>query len=238
MPYGSDVDLGTFQVIPGTTASALDDDLIPSTNVSQFSWISFYIGTTTYAGLLNAQISYDETTWRTVQLYPMVSLDAGDVSGGGLETTNAHYGFPVIAPFFRVRMTSYTSGASDGFLYLSKNAPVGPPLLDIYVRILSAENKIGFINNDGTQHYAIPVSTLSDTAVSITGGMLARILVTESNSHEMVIYDSDTGATGDIVGMVVANKERGSIIECHAPVGLGIYVVGDTDNPGVTIFFH
>lgn len=241
MPIGSNNDTGDVLQISGLSAGALNADLVPSTFVGQYKWISLYLGTDSYNGILEPQVSFnpsDSTSWKTIKMYPMTSLDSGDVSAAGFDSvTNAIYGAPVIAPYFRVRMTTYTSDFATGILQLYANGLSGFQLIDTYVRILTAANHIGYINNDGTQNIEIAAGTATDTVVSGSGGILARVLVTTLGTHQMNFYDNASAGSGTVVGIVPASAAAGTIIECKAPCSNGCTAKGDSNNPAVTVFF-
>lgn len=239
MPAGANVDIGSVFTLDGLSAGSLNADLVPATYVEQYKWISLYVGPDSYSGVLSPQISYDQTHWKTVSMYPMDSLDAGDVSSVGFNSvTNRYYGCPVIAPYFRVRMTTYVSDFATGSLRLYQDGLPGFQLLDTYVRILTASNYIGRINNDGTQTAEITAGHAADTAVAVNGGMLASVLVTTTGTHAMTIYDNNAAASGTVIGVIPASATvNGVPFVYHMPTSLGIFVAGDPNNPGVTIAF-
>jgi hypothetical protein len=236
MPSTSNVDNDSFIQITGLSAGALNADLVPSTNVSGYKWLSLYIGPDVYSGLLSYHVSFDETNWIGCLLYDLTYLDGGN-STYTTSAQNIIGGMPIVAPYFRVRMTTYTSGNATAILQLQKDPPAGFQLLTTATRIMPAKNDIGFINNYGNGSAVIAAGTSTDTQVSLNPGMLSRILVTTAGTHEMVLYDNNAGASGTPVGIVPASTARGTWVECMAPLNLGLAVAGDSNNPGVSIFF-
>ena len=237
MPSGSNVDLGDFLTTPGLSAGALNATLVLPTDVSNYKWISLYLGTSAYVGLLSPQFSFDQVTWRPLPMYPMTSLDAGDITTS-TSATNIIMGAPVSAPFFQVVMSSYTSGTASGILQLQKNGPIGYQLSTTYARLLTAQNKIGYVNNDGQQNIAIAAGHVADTVVSGGGGMLARVLVTTVGTNTMLFYDNNAAPSGNVVGIIPASSPvNGVPFVFKAPCGTGIYAAGNSNNPGVTVFF-
>lgn len=235
MPYDADT-----LTIDGLSASGLDQLLVPETDVRGYNWVSLSLNSSVYVGTLTPEFTFDPSdgsSWRSIQMYNMRSLDGGDASLVGFSATSTVGAGPVYFPWFRVRMSAYTSGEAQGSLLLSKTGPSALQLLTTYVRILPAKNDIGFINNYGNGSAAIAAGHAADTAVSLYPGMLSRILVTTAGTNEMVIYDNNAAASGTIIGIVPASTARGTWIECMAPVNTGIYVAGNANNPGVSIFF-
>lgn len=239
MPAGLNVDLGTFQSIPGLSAGALNSDLVPSTNVSQYGWLSVYVGSDTYVGALTFQCSFDESTWLTLNMCPMASASGFSLSSNGISLlsglTNVVVGTPIWFSFFRVRMTSYTSGGATAVLHLHTNAISGLPLFNTTLNPGTAS--IGMINNNGKLNTAIASGHSSDTIVSADPGMLSSILVTATNTNQMNFYDDPVTSVGTIVGIVPASAAVGTIIPCMAPVITGITAKGNSANPGVTVFY-
>lgn len=237
MPTGINVDNSNIYTVYNLSAGSLNADLVPSTDVSQYEWLNMSIGNDAYSGLIVPQWSNDNTNWFNLKMYPMTTLDAGDVVAAGTEANNVVLGTFVSFNFFRARMTSYTSGTATGTLQLFHGGLPGFQLTTTYVRLMSAANQIGFTNNDGRQNLAIAAGHAGNTVVSSLPGMLGSILVTTSGTHEMVIYDDAASPTGNIIAIVPASTARGTIIRCYAPASVGMVVAGDSNNPGVTIFF-
>lgn len=230
------VDDGSILQIGGLSVNTLNGDLVPSTDVSQHKWISLYISSSVYIGTLSFQVSFDNAIWLGCQMYNLTSLDGGD-SGFVTQAHPAIVGMPVIAPFFRVRMTSYTSGAATGVLQLYRDGLPGAQLLTTNARLLAAKALIGLTNNDGTSNLAIAAGHVADTPVSLFPGMLSRVLVTATGTNQMMIYDATSGPSGVIIGIIPANPVVGAVYVFKAPANLGIYVAGNANNPGVSIFF-
>ncbi len=237
MPNGIYVDTGDIKEVVGSPAGALNDLLIPPTDVRQYKWISLHLGPDVYDGILEPQISYDGSTWRTIKMYPMDTLDAGDVSSAGFNSTiNATAGVQVFAPYFQVKMTSYTSGFATGGLQLFTYGLPGFQLLTTYARLLTNNGQIGFINNDGTQSLAVAAGHTGDTF--ITGpGMLGSILITATGSADLIFYDNNAASGTKIAFVPSAATVNGVPYVCHAPFVTGVFLAGSASNAGFTIFF-
>lgn len=94
------------------------------------------------------------------------------------------------------------------------------------------------VNVGGRASSAIAAGVTGNTAVKSSPGRLARILVTASGTNQMNLFDNASSPTGTIIGLVPASAPVGTIIDCQAPAANGITVAGNSNNPGVTIFFY
>lgn len=88
------------------SAAALNADCIASTDISDARWVSLQI-TGTFSGTLTYQVSNDNSTFVATVLLDSANA-AGNVSTTSLITRLVHG--PVVAKYFRVRMTAFTSG--------------------------------------------------------------------------------------------------------------------------------
>lgn len=234
--------MADVQILNGLTADALNALLIGPIDVSAFKWIQLFIGSDAYSGVLMPQVSFDKITWINISMFPMVSANAGDVSSSGFNSvTNVIYGYPVIAPFFQVIMSSYTSGGATGVVQLYPDGLLGFQFLETYVRIATntGKEKIGLTSNDGLQTTPIAAGHSADTAIAVSGGLLARALVTTVGTNQMMIYDNASAASGTIIGIIPASSPVNGIpLEFKMPTQNGIFVKGDANNPAVTISYE
>lgn len=242
MPYPPGADDGSSYSLLSLSAGALNADLVPSMNVSQWKWISLYVGTDAFVGTLMPQISFnpsDASSWKNIKMYPVTTLDANDIGDYGITTINIALGAPVIAPYFRVRMTSYTSGSATGVLQVSKDGLPGFQLIASYSSLRTTQSKIGLINNDGWQTTAIAAGVTGNTVVSNASGMLSRIIVTATGTNKMNVYDNASAASGTVIGIVPANQAvDGKPFDLRMPTSNGITVQGNVNNPGVTVSWY
>lgn len=133
MPLISD-DIGVF-TIPGLSAGSLNADFAPQRDVSQYRWLSVSVNNNAYAGLLVPRWSNDAVVWNLLKMYPMTTLDAGDVSAAGISASNVILGAPVCGfTYFKMTMESYTSGTAIGRMDLYKDGLPGFQLVETYVR--------------------------------------------------------------------------------------------------------
>jgi len=112
---------GGFLELGGLSAGSLNADLVPSTDVSAYQFLSLHINASVYSGTLTPAFSNDNVNWISCNMYP--SSDDG---------TNASFFFSQSSAlsftwrkgrYFRIRMTSYTSGIGQGTLELYTQSP-------------------------------------------------------------------------------------------------------------------
>lgn len=94
------------------------------------------------------------------------------------------------------------------------------------------------VNVGGRVSTAIAAGITANTIVRGSSGRLARILVTATGTNQMNIFDNASSPAGTIIGLVPANATVGTLIDCQAPAANGITVAGNSNNPGVTIFYY
>jgi hypothetical protein len=238
MPSPASVDDGNVYSIPGLSVDTLDDDFLPAMDVSQYDWMTVYIGSSTYSGQLSAQGTFDATdnsSWKTLQNFWADELAIGNSVIDS--TTYVAQTGPIRYPWLRIRATSWSSGTAVGGVELKKGARA-ITLSGAYATLLGSGFNIGFINNDGNKNLSIASGHNSDTIVSANPGMLGSILVTAQNTNQMTFYDNASAASGDILGIVPANQAvDGKPFTLHAPAVNGIYVSGNANNPGVRISY-
>lgn len=242
MPTGSNVDIGTSLVTTGYSASGGGVDLIPPTDVSNYKWLSVYIGADSYSGTINFQGSFDGgSTWLDITLYRLGNLDGAHSVSSILSETSTLFGAPVRFPLFRCRMISWTSGTATATLELRSEGMAGLSLTGTNqaAGILSGQYIIGATVNDGVWNVAIPAGTSSDTVVYTgTKCVLGSVLVTATGTHQMTFYDNAASPSGVIVGLIPANPTVNGITYVFKSFcANGIVIAGDSNNPGVTVFY-
>lgn len=112
-----------FTELASLTAGALNADLVPSTDVSAYKSISVQVTAAAASGTLTFQGSNDNSTWVSVAMSPLANASPTPV------TTTATAGIwtgPVSFRYFRMRMTTYSSGAASGVAELSAAPYVAP----------------------------------------------------------------------------------------------------------------
>jgi len=242
MPTGSNVDLGTSLTTTGYSVSGSGVDLIPPIDVSNYKWLSVYIGADVYDGTLTFQGSFDSgVTWLDITLYRLGNLDGAHSVSSILSETSTLFGAPVRFPLFRCRAPAWTSGTATATLELRSEGMAGLSLTgtNMAAGILSGQYIIGLTANDGVHNVAIPAGTSTDTVVYTgTRCMLGSVLVTDTGTHQMTFYDNASTASGVIVGLIPANPVVNGIpYVFRSFCANGIVIAGDSNNPGVTVFY-
>ncbi|HVT97049.1 MAG TPA: hypothetical protein VHE33_06045, partial [Acidobacteriaceae bacterium] len=118
---------GTVEIIGNGTGvvNGVNTDLISSTDVSAYKWLSLQIQGT-YNATLSFQASNDNVNWVAVKLILFTSYVDNNTSSSTTSTGQIWCG-PVTFRYFRVRATSFTSNTSlAGTLELYAMAPTLP----------------------------------------------------------------------------------------------------------------
>src|SRR5690349_16736746 len=104
-------DPNIFYNLLNLSASALDDLLIPITDVSAYKWITIEIGNDAYVGSLVFERAMDYSgPWEPILMYDMDTLSGLDGDGKSTSDSGIVVGTSIWSPWFRVRMQAYTSG--------------------------------------------------------------------------------------------------------------------------------
>jgi hypothetical protein len=114
-------------------------------------------------------------------------------------------------------------------------------LLDVATGNLYAKQGLRGVQDvsvGGRASQAIAAGVSANTVVKSGPGRLARILVTATGTGALTIYDNASGPSGTIIALAPANAAVGMFIDCQAPAANGITVAGNSNNPGVTIFYY
>jgi hypothetical protein len=204
-----------------------------------FSWLEFGISSSGYSGTLSFYGAFDlGGPWIPITLYLLSSLQGGD-SASHTSATNTIIGGSVTFPFFWVPMDSYTSGTAQGAARFSQRGPAGFQLITLSAGLLDSFHKIGLTNNDGRQSLKIAPGKATDTVVQNFNGFLSHILIYDisAGTAQVTIWDNPAAASGNIIGIVPSGATVGQIVNCKALCASGIYVVGASTNPGMTVFF-
>ena len=105
----------------GLSAGSLNADLVASTDVSAYRWLSLQI-LGTWTGTLTFQASNDNSNWTSLALQDPSGLVAAASTTTANKIVIGWVGFR----YLRVRMTSYSSGTATGILELYTTAPTLP----------------------------------------------------------------------------------------------------------------
>lgn len=237
MPAGSNVDTGDVLRLTGLTAGAYGEELVPAMDVSGYKWLSLAIGPDPYDGVLTFQGSFDNTNWDNITLYLLSSLLGGD-SASSTQGFGIIVGGPIRFPYFKVWMSSYTSGGATGVLELRKDGLPGFSLISGYSKLLDGAAHVGFTNNDGTSNTAIAAGEASDTVIWAGPSVLSRILVTATGTNQLEVYDNSSAGSGDLIAIIPASTAVTGVPFVYKwPCSSGITVKGNSNNPGVSISY-
>lgn len=169
------------------TANSVNALIIPSTDISNYSFISLQL-TGTYAANINFEFSNDNTNWELGYFYKVsdTTVPYFTVSSNGIYYSNKQ------AKYFRVKTGSYTSGTINGTLNLSTSPFVqayptttisGTPTVNLGgIAGVATENTLAGINAK------LPSTLLGDRIKTNTVG--ASLDLTGSGSSNVIIIPS------------------------------------------------
>lgn len=106
---------GSRMELASLTAGSLNADLVPSTDVSNYRWVSVQLLSSAYSGTLSFQGSNDNTNFIGIGLNNATN-SGGSSSPVATSTTATNQMWQGNIPYryFRIRMTSYVSGTAQG----------------------------------------------------------------------------------------------------------------------------
>jgi len=240
MPVGSNIDLGDVLLTPGLSAGSLNADLVSWTDVSNWKWVNLFIDSSSYTGTLTFQGSFDGVNPIDITFYRLGNLDGAHCVSSIDNETSTLFGGPVRFPWFRCRMTGYTSGTATGVLQLKNEGPSGLELIGMNraAGVLSGQFVIGTITNDGTHNAVIAAGVASDTVIYAGKSMLSSVLVTTTGTNQMLFYDNASVGSGTIIGLIPANPTvNGVPFVFKAFCTNGIVAKGNANNPAITVFY-
>jgi hypothetical protein len=117
---------GGFKELSGLSAGSLNADLVPSTDVSAYRWLSLHIGSNAYSGTLTFQGSNDGANFVSVSALN-ASSTGSTAPASTVNTTSVIFAIPVQFRYLRIRMTSYSSGAAQATLEMFTTPASGYP---------------------------------------------------------------------------------------------------------------
>nr|HET6902700.1 hypothetical protein [Ktedonobacteraceae bacterium] len=226
--------------ITGLTANALNALLLPSMDVSAYSFFSFHSGAG-FSATYQFQGSNDNVDFVPFTCFRLDNMSSNNANVQSSGTTQL-WGAPLPFRYLQIQVVTYASGNVNGTLELF-TGPITLPVIEQLafqdgawnVGLTAGSNVIGSISNDGTNTTAIAAATAGNTVIKATAGRLARILVTATGTVTMLLYDNATTNSGTIIGVVKSGAVVGDIIELRTPAANGITVGGNAGNAGVTI---
>jgi hypothetical protein len=103
------------------SASAINTDVIASTDISDYSWVCFQL-TGTWVANIQVQFSYDNVNFQACYFYNTSGVTILNLS------TAAIYAVPKQGKYFKLRIVSYTSGTVVATGQATNNAPAILPI--------------------------------------------------------------------------------------------------------------
>lgn len=224
------------------SAGSLNADLVPSTDVSAYKWLSIHINTNAYSGTLSFQGSNDNSNWLNV-------LGTSPNSGGITSTTsstNILYSIPVVFRYFRIRMTSYTSGTAQGTLELYTTPSALPSAQAVQngtwtVQPGNTPNTTAWLAMpSGATSAVIAAGAAGPTVIKASAGIFYGALITSVGAGAPLGYDNASAASGSILSAMAASAAVGTR-DTPPSVGSkfanGLTFAGGATMPAMTIFY-
>jgi hypothetical protein len=147
------------EVLNINPVTVVDNDLLASTDVSSYSYISLQL-TGTWVGSVRFQASNNNGTFQDI-----VVQNVGDIAEPyRIESTeNSLIKIPVLAKFLRVRATSYTSGLVDGSCLAYEQ--------DVHTGQISSTGEVTIAAGQALAVNNFPTSTTLDTSTADIGNV-------------------------------------------------------------------
>ncbi|MEO9028318.1 MAG: hypothetical protein ABI413_05840 [Ktedonobacteraceae bacterium] len=235
------VKAATLEVIGNGTGvvNAINTDLIPSTDVSAYKWLSLQIQGT-YSATLTFQGSNDNVNFVAVKLLNIGSFVDNNASSTTSGTGQIWAG-PITYRFLRVRATSFVSNASlAGTLELWAIAPTIPITVE---SVLVQASALGLGTND---FHLVSAASNNATSIKASGGQVYGYEITNTNAaiRFVKLYNkaSAPNPAADTPFRTIGVPANGGRASFHSSTGLnmgtGIAVaavtgISDTDNTSV-----
>ena len=185
------------------SAGVLNADLVPSTDVSAYKWLSIHI-TGTYSGTLSFQGSNDGVNFVAI---PLLSHNqTNGTFATSTTSTGIVYHGPVFFKYVRIRMTSYTSGTATGTLELytsptaAQSLGVGAAQVGNWVAGVSAYKAAGSSANGQTisPNLSSTFGSVTNANAKSTSGNLFGFSVTNENAAKRYfqLFNKSTQPSG------------------------------------------
>ena len=230
----------TVTEMAGLTANSNGALLLPSMDVTAYSFFSFHSGTG-FSATYQFQGSNDNVDFVPFTCYRLDNMNGNNANVQSAGTTQL-WGAPLPFKYLQIQCVTYVSGTLNGTLELF-TGPIPMPVIEQLslqdgtwnVGLTAGSNTIGAFNNDGTSCTAVAAATVADTVIKASAGRLARILVTAVGTANVLIFDNASGHTGTIIGVIKSSAAVGDVIELRMPAANGITVQGSANNGGFTV---
>lgn len=229
----------------GLTAGALNADLLPATDVSNFKSYSLQVSGT-WSATLTLQGSNDLSTWVTVPGW--LTTDNTQAARSTLGTNGIICG-PVVTHYMRVRETAWTSGTANGvcefYSYPFSAATIGVSGV-VTANVTSGTVQIiPQISGGSSVTKVISAATTNATSVKATAGQLYSVHFFNVAAYACYVhfYNKTSAPTvGTDVPIFTVGIPAGGQVYWHDPTGIACNAgiaysitkgVGDTDATAV-----
>ena len=191
------------------SVTALNTDILPSTDVSMYRFGSLAI-TGTFSATVTIQGSNDGTLWQTLIMSRLFD-SASTWSAATTSSTNVINSFPITTKYLRIRGTAYASGQADGVVQLFTYSP-GVGMQSAIGNAASGATDSGNpVKVAGKYNSTVPTFTdgqRGDLQISSRGN-----LMTETWNGAVIIQDNN--------GIWVGGKQASGASDSGNPVKIG-----------------
>jgi hypothetical protein len=206
-----------YRELAGLTAGALNADLVPSTDVSAYKWISLQINGT-FVGTLSFQGSNDGVNWPAGGNVILNNSNTAIASGVTATTgTGATYIGPVAFRYIRVRFTAYTSGTATGTVELYTQAAVSN-----VINAIATQSGTWSVGSNSATGSAVPANAFY-MAGTLSAGTLSGLRLDDFG-------DGTNGANAAMVSQRIYNGTNfdriRSATSAAGTTGTGVPAVG------------
>lgn len=220
--------------------TAVNGDVIPSTDVSMYKWLSIQI-TGTFNATVSWQASNDNATWVSV-----TSLSPLSTIGPGVSTTGTGiFTFPIQYRYFRARVTTYTSGTVTGISEFYTYASSYPFQYGSSTQNGTWSIGLNAGSNIAGGYFPVP-STSSSTMLNFFAATQSNTVTQVKGSsgriHKLVIYNPNTSIVWlQIFNAVPANVTLGTTtpLQSYPILASGVFEdffeFGDAHNTAISI---
>lgn len=222
---------------PGTV-NGLNTDLIPSTDVSAYKWLSLHI-TGSFALTYTFQCSNDGVNFVSITLYN--NANPGYYNGSSYSTaTNIVWTGPIIFRYLRIRVTTFTSNASLAGILELYTYPANSTITNLLVYPGNLANTTPWLFAGANANATAAANAGTGNAIKASAGALWSVIVTALGIAAMTFYDNAAAASGTILLSIPANAAVGTIYNFPggAPAVNGIYADQLASAPNVTISYR
>lgn len=212
---------GAYKETTGLSAGSLNADLLPSTDMSGYQWLSLHI-TGTYSGTLSVQYSNDN----------FVNVGSGTVAAAAPSSSflsavfsaTGVFMIPKAGRYVRVRMTAYTSGTANAVAEFYTTPPPVYGLQAIQGGTWTAVPNAA--TTGGTTLFsAVSAATTNATSVKASAGQIYKVTAFNiaSTPRYLKIYNKASsptvGTDVPVDRIIIPGNTAGAGVSVNIPVG-------------------